>query len=80
MGASITIRGQTALIRGVPWLQAAHVTGTDIRAAAALLIAALAARGESVLSGLDHLDRGYDSMIDKLIACGADLNLSDPAE
>jgi UDP-N-acetylglucosamine 1-carboxyvinyltransferase len=74
MGANITIHGQTALIRGVPRLQAAYITGTDIRAAAALLIAALAARGESILSGLDHLDRGYDGMIEKLVACGADIS------
>lgn len=73
MGANIVVRGRTALVRGVPSLGAAAVTGTDVRAAAALVIAALGARGESVLDGLDHLDRGYDGMTAKLAACGADI-------
>jgi UDP-N-acetylglucosamine 1-carboxyvinyltransferase len=47
------------------------VTCTDVRAAAALVIAALGAAGETVLDGLDHLDRGYDRIVEKLIACGA---------
>jgi UDP-N-acetylglucosamine 1-carboxyvinyltransferase len=64
----------------VPSLQAAHLIGTDIRAAAALLIAALAAGGESILSGLDHLDRGYDGMIKKLVACGADITVNERAD
>jgi UDP-N-acetylglucosamine 1-carboxyvinyltransferase len=80
MGANITVHGRTALIRGVPSLQAAHLIGTDIRAAAALLIAALAAGGESILSGLDHLDRGYDGMIKKLVACGADITVNERAD
>src|SRR5271167_1256178 len=71
MGANITVRGQTALVRGVPSLQGASVTGTDVRAAAALVIAGLGAAGETVLDGLDHLDRGYDRMAEKLVACGA---------
>ncbi len=71
MGADITVRGRTAWVRGVPALHAAAVTCTDVRAAAALVIAALGAHGETVLEGLDHLDRGYDRIAEKLAACGA---------
>lgn len=73
MGANISVHGRTAVIRGVPALQGAPVTCTDVRAAAALVIAALAARGETTLDGLDHLDRGYDGIGEKLAACGADI-------
>jgi UDP-N-acetylglucosamine 1-carboxyvinyltransferase len=73
MGADITIRGGTALVRGVGRLTGARVTATDIRAAAALVLAGLGAEGETVLDGLDHLDRGYDGMAEKLAACGADV-------
>lgn len=71
MGANITVHGRTAWVRGVGRLTAARVTATDVRAAAALVLAGLGARGETVLDGLDHLDRGYDGMADKLVACGA---------
>jgi UDP-N-acetylglucosamine 1-carboxyvinyltransferase len=71
MGAEITVRGRTALVRGVRSLHGAAVTGTDVRAAAALVIAALGAAGETTLDGLDHLDRGYDRMVEKLVGCGA---------
>ena len=49
------------------------VTGTDVRATAALLIAGLGAAGETVLDGLAHLDRGYDRMAEKLVSCGAQI-------
>ena len=71
LGANITVRGRTALVRGVPALRGAAVTGSDVRAAAALVIAGLGATGETELQGLDHLDRGYDRMTEKLVACGA---------
>jgi UDP-N-acetylglucosamine 1-carboxyvinyltransferase len=73
MGADITVHGRTAMLRGVAGLHGAAVTGTDVRAAAALLIAGLAANGETHLDGLDHLDRGYDRIIDKLTVCGAEI-------
>lgn len=74
MGANITVRCQTAWVRGVERLTAARVMATDVRAAAALVLAGLGATGETVLDGLDHLDRGYDRMADKLVACGAVIN------
>jgi UDP-N-acetylglucosamine 1-carboxyvinyltransferase len=73
MGANIAVRGRTARIRGVERLRGAAVTCTDVRAAAALVLAGLAAGGETTLDGLDHLDRGYDGMTEKLAACGADI-------
>jgi len=76
MGANVTVRGRTALVRGVSTLQGATVTGTDVRAAAALLIAGLGAEGETTLDGLDHLDRGYDRMVEKLVSCGAEIQRS----
>lgn len=73
MGANIVVRGSTALIRGARRLSGAAVAATDVRAAAALLIAGLAAEGETVVTGLDHLDRGYDAIVAKLAACGGRL-------
>jgi UDP-N-acetylglucosamine 1-carboxyvinyltransferase len=73
MGATIAVRGRTALVRGVRRLSGAAVTSTDVRAAAALVIAGLGACGETRLDGLDHLDRGYDRMVQKVTACGADI-------
>lgn len=74
MGADIVVRGRTARIRGVERLRGASVTCTDVRAAAALVLAALGSAGETTLHGLDHLDRGYDGMAAKLALCGADVS------
>jgi UDP-N-acetylglucosamine 1-carboxyvinyltransferase len=71
MGANIGVVGRTALVRGVDRLTAATATCSDVRAAAALVMAGLSASGTTVLDGLDHLDRGYDRMTEKLAACGA---------
>jgi len=73
MGADITIQGNTAHLRGVPRLTGTRVLATDVRAAAALVLAGLAASGDTILDGLDHLDRGYDRMAEKLVACGASI-------
>jgi UDP-N-acetylglucosamine 1-carboxyvinyltransferase len=73
MGANIQVQGRTAFIRGVSQLSGAQVTATDVRAAAALVLAGLGARGTTALDGLDHLDRGYDGMAEKLGTCGADI-------
>jgi UDP-N-acetylglucosamine 1-carboxyvinyltransferase len=77
LGANIVVRGRTALIRGVDRLNGAAVICSDVRAAAALVIAGLGASGETVVTGLDHLDRGYEQMAERLAACGADLVRSD---
>ncbi|MBY0323149.1 MAG: UDP-N-acetylglucosamine 1-carboxyvinyltransferase [Reyranella sp.] len=73
MGADIVVRGRTARVRGVERLCGASVTCTDVRAAAALVLAGLGATGETALDGLDHLDRGYDGMASKLALCGSDI-------
>ncbi|HVW91054.1 MAG TPA: UDP-N-acetylglucosamine 1-carboxyvinyltransferase [Devosia sp.] len=71
MGARIEVEGRVARIVGQPRLHGASVEGGDVRASAALVIAALAAQGSSTISGIDHLDRGYDRMEEKLARCGA---------
>jgi len=71
-GAMIETAGPTALVCGVPALHAADVEGCDLRATAALVIAALQAEGESRISGLKHLLRGYDNPEEKLRALGAE--------
>lgn len=71
MGANIKVKGNHAAIQGVPFLSAAPVTGTDLRASAAMVVAALAAEGKSVIRGLHHLDRGYSNIERKLIGLGA---------
>lgn len=74
MHARIAVQdGRTAIVEGDASLQAAHVEATDLRAAAALLLAALAAQGETTLTGLHHLDRGYDDIVGKLRLLGADV-------
>jgi len=71
LGASITIEGHTAIIDGVDKLVGAPVMATDLRASASLVIAALAAEGETCIDRIYHLDRGYDRMEVKLSAVGA---------
>ncbi|MBE7078937.1 MAG: UDP-N-acetylglucosamine 1-carboxyvinyltransferase [Clostridiales bacterium] len=71
MGADITVRGRTALIRGVKKLHGASVTAGDLRGGAALVIAALKAEGQSVVMDLSHIDRGYVDMEGKLRKLGA---------
>lgn len=73
LGAAITIEGHTAIINGVDKLVGAPVMATDLRASASLVIAALAAEGETLIDRIYHLDRGYDRMEVKLSAVGADI-------
>lgn len=73
MGADITLNGNTALVRGVPALKGAPVMATDLRASVSLVIAGLAATGETTISRIYHLDRGYEDIDNKLRACGAQI-------
>jgi UDP-N-acetylglucosamine 1-carboxyvinyltransferase len=73
MGADIRTEGHHAVIRGGPALQAAPVRATDLRAGAALVVAALVAEGTTEVSGLEHVDRGYESFEHKLSALGASI-------
>ncbi len=71
MGASIQVHGASAMIRGVKHLSGAPVMATDIRASIGLVLAGLAARGDTSISRLYHLDRGYENLEAKLQGCGA---------
>ena len=71
MGALIRVQGSTAVIEGVPQLSGTLVSGTDLRAAAAMVLAGLAARGTTLIEGLHHLDRGYSGIEAKLRQAGA---------
>ncbi|NOX21280.1 MAG: UDP-N-acetylglucosamine 1-carboxyvinyltransferase [Nitrospirae bacterium] len=72
-GAEITIEGSTATVKGIKRLKGAPVMATDLRASASLVIAALAAEGESIIDRIYHIDRGYESIELKLKALGADI-------
>lgn len=80
MGAQIRVAGRTAVVDGVATLTGRSVMATDLRAAAALVVAALAADGTSHVSGLAHLDRGYQDVSRRLMALGADVARSDDPE
>jgi UDP-N-acetylglucosamine 1-carboxyvinyltransferase len=73
LGAAIDIEGNTAIIKGVDKFVGAPVMATDLRASASLVIAGLAAQGETLIERIYHLDRGYDRMENKLSAVGADI-------
>lgn len=73
MGASINVHGASAIVRGVPGLSGAPVMATDLRASLSLILAGLAARGETIVSRVYHLDRGYEAVEQKLAACGAEI-------
>ncbi|MFD1674377.1 UDP-N-acetylglucosamine 1-carboxyvinyltransferase [Alicyclobacillus fodiniaquatilis] len=74
MGASMKVEGQTLMIDGVRKLSGAHVKATDLRSAAALALGGLAAEGETIIDGLDHLDRGYSCFEAKLQNLGASVH------
>ena len=73
MGANIVVHGTSALVRGVPGLTGAPVMATDLRASVSLVLAGLAAQGETTVNRVYHLDRGYERLEEKLAACGADI-------
>jgi len=73
MGARINVHGSSAIVRGVPSLSGAQVMATDLRASVSLILAGLAARGETIVNRVYHLDRGYEAVETKLAACGADI-------
>ncbi|HQT68581.1 MAG: UDP-N-acetylglucosamine 1-carboxyvinyltransferase [Rhodospirillales bacterium 20-60-12] len=73
MGARINVHGASAIVRGVPFLSGAQVMATDLRASVSLVLAGLAARGETIINRVYHLDRGYEAVEEKLAACGADI-------
>jgi UDP-N-acetylglucosamine 1-carboxyvinyltransferase len=83
MGARVNVHGASAIIRGVPRLSGAPVMATDLRASSSLVLAGLAAEGETIINRVYHLDRGYERLEAKLAACGANIErVSDslPAE
>ena len=73
MGADITVQGQSALVRGVERLKGTDVMATDLRASVALVLAGLVAEGQTTVHRIYHLERGYERMVEKLSAAGADI-------
>ena len=73
MGARIEVHGGVATVTGVKQLKGAPVMATDLRASVSLILAGLAAQGETKVARVYHLDRGYEHVEDKLAACGADI-------
>ena len=73
MGANVTVHGASALVRGRARLTGAPVMATDLRASVSLVLAGLAAEGETVINRVYHLDRGYEHLEAKLAACGAEI-------
>jgi UDP-N-acetylglucosamine 1-carboxyvinyltransferase len=73
MGADVRIEGHHALVKGVSELSGAPVRSTDLRGGAALVLAALVAEGDTVITDVFHIDRGYERFCDKLAALGAEI-------
>lgn len=80
MGGKFKLEGRSAVISGPVQLQGSKVTATDLRAGAALVIAALLADGETEIHGVEHIERGYSKIIEKLSAIGANITRSSAAE
>jgi UDP-N-acetylglucosamine 1-carboxyvinyltransferase len=79
LGAEVRMDGASALVCGVCSLEGATVRATDLRAGAALVLAGLAAQGETIVTGLDHLDRGYEALDRKLAQLGARISRAENA-
>jgi len=73
MGANIIVHGNSAIVRGVDHLTGAEVMATDLRASVALVLAGLVAQGETTINRIYHLERGYENLVEKLSACGAQI-------
>ena len=73
MGANIRVEGNRAIVRGATPLSGAGVTASDLRASASLVLAGLAAKGETIIERVYHIDRGYERIEEKLTALGADI-------
>jgi UDP-N-acetylglucosamine 1-carboxyvinyltransferase len=73
LGADVRTTGHHAVVRGVQRLSGAPVRAHDIRAGAAMVVAGLAAEGETVITGVSHIDRGYDDLVGRLASVGADI-------
>lgn len=73
MGANISVQGNSAIVRGVEKLHGAEVMATDLRASVALVLAGLAAEGETIVNRIYHLERGYENIVAKLTNVGADI-------
>ena len=73
MGAKVVVHGRSAMLRGAKSLTGAEVMATDLRASVCLVLAALAAKGETTINRIYHLDRGYERLEEKLRACGAQI-------
>jgi len=73
MGANIKVEGRIAIIEGINKLSGSPVHATDLRAGAAMVIAGLAAEGETEISNLRHIDRGYENLVEKLLSLGANI-------
>ena len=79
MGANIQVDGQVAVIEGVPELLPAPLRASDLRAGAALVVAALAAQGTSEITGIGYIERGYENLVEKLQGLGADIHREETA-
>jgi UDP-N-acetylglucosamine 1-carboxyvinyltransferase len=77
LGANIQVRGKEAIVKGVTQLRGAPVMATDLRASVSLVIAGLAAEGETQVNRIYHLDRGFERLEEKLRSCGADIQRVD---
>jgi UDP-N-acetylglucosamine 1-carboxyvinyltransferase len=75
MGAHIEIHGNVAIVKGAKELYGAEVMATDLRASVSMVLAALVAKGQTTINRLYHLERGYERLAEKLIACGADIKI-----
>ena len=77
MGAKIKIDGRTSVVEGIERLTGCQVKATDLRAGAAVVLAALVAEGETQVGYIHHIDRGYDNLVQKLVSIGADIKRVD---